>query len=176
MENQRMMENSAMLTLKDKIKDIRIAMMTTRDDTGHLRSRPMATHDIDVDGTLWFFTKEHSPKVDEIESIENDINLSYMSTNQNLFVSVSGKAVLVKDKAKINELWNPLLKAWFPQGLDDPELALLKVTIDQAEYWDAPSNRMIQVIGVIKAAITGKEYKPGEHGKMNFETPSPSET
>src|SRR5688572_2062197 len=105
--------------LKDKIKDIQFAMLTTVEQDDDLRSRPMATHDMDEDGTIWFFTYDDSPKVREIQ--RNDrVSLSYTDTGSETYVSAAGKAELVKDRAKINELWNDVLKAWFPQGKEDP--------------------------------------------------------
>jgi hypothetical protein len=83
-------------------------------------------------------------------------------------VSVSGRARLVRDKDKARELWNPTLRAWFPRGLDDPELALLCVTVTKAEYWDTPNSRMVQLVGFLKGALTGEPYRPGDNEKVNL--------
>jgi len=149
------------------IKDVKIAMLTTVDHDGSLRSRPMATQKAKFDGTLWFFTHASSPKIDEVEQT-HEVNLSYASPDDNTYVSVSGTAQLVRDAAKSKELWNPILKAWFPRGLEDPDLALLHVNVDKAEYWDSPSSTMVHIAGFVKAIATGKAYKPspGEHEKL----------
>ncbi|MGV3615421.1 MAG: pyridoxamine 5'-phosphate oxidase family protein [Fimbriimonas sp.] len=153
--------------LGEMIKGIRIAMLTTVDDDGTLRSRPMGTQDVDFDGDLWFFTQEHSPKVDEVER-EHQVNVAYADTDKNRYVSVSGRAVVVTDRAKIEQLWDPILKAWFPKGLDDPELALLKVSVEKAEYWDGPSSKVVQLVGFVKATLTGKPYDPGTNEKLDL--------
>lgn len=153
--------------LAELIKDSRIAMLTTVDQTGELRSRPMGTMSVEFDGDLWFFTKEHSPKVSEIMR-DNKVNVSYCDTGSQNFVSITGDAELITDKAKMAELWTPILKAWFPDGLEDPELSLLKITVTKAEYWDAPSSKIVQMIGFAKAAVTGKPYDAGEHGKIEL--------
>jgi hypothetical protein len=77
---------------------------------------------------------------------------------------------VVRDKAKAKELWNPLLKAWFPQGLDEPDLVLLNVKVEKAEYWDSPSGKMVQLAGLAKALATGHRYHadPGEHDKVEL--------
>lgn len=151
------------------IKDVKMAMLTTVNADGSLRSRPMATQKTDFDGDLWFFTRASSPKVSEVEET-HEVNVSYADPGGNTYVSVSGKAELVRDAAKNKELWNPILKAWFPKGLEDPELALLQVHVEKAEYWDSPSSTMVQVAGFVKAIATGKSYKasPGEHAKVDF--------
>ncbi len=151
------------------IKDIKFAMLTTADTDGTLRSRPMATQKTPFDGTLWFFTKASSPKVEEVEK-SHQVNLSYAAPDSNSFVSVSGLAVLVRDKKKAEELWNPLYKAWFPQGLEDPELALLKVHVEKAEYWDSPASTVVQIAGFVKAIATGQPYQANkqEHDKVQF--------
>jgi general stress protein 26 len=151
--------------LRDLIKGIRTAMLTTIDADGSLHSRPMATQEAELDGDLWFFTGASSPKVAEVGR-DRRVNLSYAAPDDNRYVSVSGTARLVLDKAKAKELWNPILKAWFPEGLDDPNLALLQVKVEKAEYWDAPSSKMVQLVGFLKAIATGERYEPGENEKL----------
>ena len=148
------------------IKGINVAMMTTRDDDGTLRSRPMQTQNHEFDGTLWFFTQASSHKVDEINH-EHQVNLSYAEPSDSRYVSVSGTATLVRDRAKIDELWTPVLKAWFPEGKDDPEVALLRVDVSKAEYWDVPTSTIVKLVGFTKAVLTGKQYWPGENEKLN---------
>jgi general stress protein 26 len=111
--------------LRGLIKDIDIAMLTTTDADGSLRSRPMGTQQAEFDGDLWFFTSADTTKVDEIER-DNRVNVSYAAP-KNRFVSVSGTAVLLNDREKMKELWSPIYKAYFPDGLDDPNLRLLKI-------------------------------------------------
>lgn len=152
--------------LHDLIKDIRFAMLTTVEEDGTLRSRPMATQEFEFDGDLWFFTAAHAPKVDEVQHNQH-VNVSYAEPKDQKYVSISGTAQLVRDRAKIEELWNPLFKAWFPQGLDDPELALLKVSVEKAEYWDSPSSKVVRLVGFAKALLTGKQIgNPGDNAKI----------
>jgi len=153
--------------LNDKIKGIRIAMMTTVETDGTLRSRPMATQDMEFNGDLWFFTHASTPKVDDVQH-DQQVNLGYAKPDENLFVSVSGTAQLVRDRQKINELWKPALKAWFPNGNEDPDLALLKVTVESAEYWDAPSGVMGRLYVVAKGLATGGKDSGGENVKLNI--------
>lgn len=154
--------------LAEKIKGIQIAMMTTVEDNGALRSRPMQTQQVEFDGDLWFFTSKSSTKVKEVDQ-HHEVNLSYAKPDDNTYVSVSGKASIVNDRKKMEELWNPLMKAWFPEGLDDPEITLIKVEVHDGEYWDAPSSKMVQFAKIVKAAVTGQEYKAGkdEHAKIS---------
>jgi general stress protein 26 len=153
--------------LGELIKDIRIAMLTTVTSDGRLRSRPMATQGTPFDGDLWFFTEKRSMKVDEIGE-QPQVNLSYMDAGSQRYVSVSGRAELVVDRAKAEELWRPVYQAWFPLGLDDPDLALLKVTVEAAEYWDSPSGTMTHLIGLVSALAKGQRYEPGEHEKVEL--------
>jgi general stress protein 26 len=153
--------------LWDMIKDVRVAMMTTVAEDGSLHSRPMATQQTDFDGDIWFFTGARSLKVFEVQR-DHKVNLSYANPDDERYVSVSGSATLVRDRKKAEQLWNPLHKAWFPKGLDDPDLAMLKVTVERAEYWDAPSSTMVQIAGFVKAMLTGERYEPGEHGKVDL--------
>ena len=150
------------------ISKVKYAMLTTADEDGTLRSRPMATQSPeDFDGDLWFYTRASAPKVGEVEH-EHQVNLAYAEPGDQLFVSVSGTANLVRDRAKAEQLWTPAMKAWFPKGTDDPDLALLKVHVEKAEYWDTPSSTIVHLVGFVKATVTGKAYKPGENEKITL--------
>lgn len=153
--------------LGELIKGIEIAMLTTALPDGSLRSRPMATQRAEFDGTLWFFCDDHSAKVHEVER-DRHVNVGYADPSHNRYVSVSGTANVSRDRAKVKELWTPALKAWFPDGPDDPRIALLRVDVESAEYWDAPSNTMVKVAGFVKAIATGRRYEPGENEKLNL--------
>jgi len=159
--------DEAVRKLAELIEGIQVAMLTTVDEGGTLRSRPMMTQQVEFDGDLWFFTRAGDPKVGEIGH-EHNVNVSYSNPDKQHYVSMSGKARLVRDRAKIEELWNPAYKAWFPEGLDDPEVALLKVGVEQAEYWDTPTSTVVHLAGLAKALVTGETYQPGENEKVNL--------
>lgn len=153
--------------LQELIKDIEYGMLTTKDH-GYLRSRPMASMgQIDQDAALWFFTDASSHKVAEAEQ-QNQVNVSFAAPDKQRYVSLSGTAELVRDREKMQELWRPALKAWFPKGLDEPNIALLKVTVEQAEYWDAPAGWVAKTMGFVKAVTTGERAKTSENAKINI--------
>lgn len=119
------------------VRDIPVALLTT-DDRGTLRSRPMVARQPTFDGTLWFFTRRSSHK--SIELGDNyHVNLSYAAPEQNAYVSVSGLAQVVRDAAKQRELWNEEVARWIPADPADEDVALLKVEVQQAEYWSGPA-------------------------------------
>jgi general stress protein 26 len=148
------------------IKDIRFAMMTSEDGEV-LRSRPMAASQRGFDGNLWFFTRLDSAKVREVRD-DDRVCLSYADPDHQNYVSVSGGAQLVRDPDELRAHWSEAIRVWFPKGLDDPDLALLKVEVQQAEYWDAPSSAMVHAYGYARAVLTGSPPRPGEHEKLSF--------
>jgi general stress protein 26 len=152
--------------LKTLTEGIDFCMLTTING-GQLRSRPMSTQEFGSDGELWFFTSDQTHKVDEIEA-DDRVNAAYSQPDDNVYVSVSGRASIVKDQQKIEELWNPILKAWFPEGLDDPTLCLLKVSVEEAEYWDSPNSKIVQLVGFVKALVTGQQADVGDYGRVNL--------
>jgi len=158
--------NEKLEKVRELIGDIRIAMMTTVDQGGHLQSRPMAALEMDESATIWFFTRKSSPKVDQIEQQERRVNLAFADVGDASYVSISGTADEIDDRAKINELWNPQAKAWFPDGKDDPELTLLRVHTNMAEYWDANNSTMVRLFQQAAAAITGNTPNMGENEKV----------
>ena len=163
-------EMALMTKLGELVKDINIAMLTTQEADGTLRSRPMATQNKKLDRFLWFFNGIDSTKSQEVAE-EPAVNLSYADPKSSRYVSISGRAKVVRDRQKMEELWTPFVKAWFPKGLDDPELGLLRVTVDQAEYWDAPSGKAVALFGLAKSLLTGRPYQ-GEgtqHEKLDLD-------
>jgi general stress protein 26 len=156
----------AIQKIKDLTEGIDFCMLTTN-DAGVLRSRPMSTQDTEFDGDIWFFTSEDTHKIEEIEK-DNRVAVAYSKPGDNTFISISGRASISKDRAKMKELWSPLLKAWFPEGLDDPKLCLLKVEAEQAEYWEGSSSTLVQLFGMVKAIATGQEADYGENKKLQL--------
>jgi general stress protein 26 len=158
-----------MRKLADLIDAAKIAMLTTEEADGSLRSRPLATLQLDSEGHLWFFTAMSSGKVEEIDQ-HRKVNLSYANVDKQDYVSVSGHARLLRDREKMKQLWTRWVEPWFPNGVDDPDLALLEVTIDEAEYWDAPASRMQRFFGLTRALSSGDTSGMGEHGKVRPRT------
>lgn len=156
----------AIRKFNELVRDIKFAMLTTEHEDGTLRSRPMVTQEADLDGTLWFFTGLSTHKVVEIRQ-HQQVNVSYAAPDDQRYVSVSGVSQTVRDQDKMRELWNPLYRAYFPKGLDDPDLTLLRVDVSEVEYWDSSSSRMARMAGWVKAIVTGNKDAMGEHGKID---------
>ena len=135
--------------LKELVDGIDFAMLTTIRPDGGLHSCAMATAAIDDDGVIWFFSGSQGQKIEAIKS-DSRVNLAYSDSSGQRYVSISGNAELVRDRVKAKELWSPLYETWFPNGLDDPNLILLKVHVRGAEYWDAAIGRMVQLVGFAK--------------------------
>lgn len=149
------------------IADIDIAMLTTRDEDGTLRSRPMGTQSKgEFNGTLHFFTDITSHKTIEVDD-DRDVNVSYAHPGSHKFASLSGVARISQEQEKLEQHWNPALKIWFPQGLDDPNLALLSVEVSKAEFWDS-YNKPATLLAMAKALITGTQPKLGEDKQLDF--------
>jgi general stress protein 26 len=154
--------------LAELIKEIDFAMLTTVDENdGTLRSRPMSTQKEPFDGDLWFFTEASAPKVDDVQR-EQQVNLAYADPKSQRYVSMSGTAQLVRDLEKKKQLWEPTHKIYFPNGPEDPNVALLKVTVSKAEYWESGSNPVTRMFDFAKALVTGDHEQLGENKKVNL--------
>ncbi|WP_414546241.1 pyridoxamine 5'-phosphate oxidase family protein [Nostoc sp. CCY0012] len=132
--------------LREIITDINSGMLTTVDQNGQLHSCPMCkSGEISSDGALWFFSYTHSQKVNDIQH-NQQVNVSFTSPDKQRYISVSGTAQLVTDRQKMQEKWQPELHTWLPKGLDEPDIILLKVNVNQADYWDSASSIQPQKI------------------------------
>lgn len=154
--------------IADLIKSIDFGMLTTLDAEGRLHSRPMSSNkEVEFDGDVWFFTYASTPKVYEIEN-KPYVNVAFSDPKSQSYVSLSGRAELVRDPEKIKQLWQPSLKAWFPKGVDEPDIALIKINADQAEYWDSPASPIAHAISLAKVALTGQAAQSGENEKVSL--------
>ena len=154
--------------LREMIKDIDFCMLTTIDEQGGPHSRPMSSNgDVDRNGDIWFFTQASSHKVSEINNSPK-VNVSFADPENHRYVSVTGRAQLDRDAKKIAELWRPEFKMWFPEGKDDPDIALLRIRLEKAEYWDSPSSTIASVVSFVSAFVTGKQPDVGENRKMEL--------
>lgn len=159
----------ALQKVREMVKDIDFCMLTTVDEDGDLHSRPMSVNgEIDPDGDMWFFTNESSHKVSEIEQLPK-VNVSFANPDDQRYVSISGTAQLVRDRNKIEELWKPEFKMWFPEGKDDPQIALLRVSLEKADYWDSPSSTIGYALSFVSSLVTGKEADFGENKKIDLD-------
>jgi general stress protein 26 len=141
------------------MNDATIATLATLDGN-QIVSRPMGLQQVEFDGDVWFFTYDGSNKIREIE-VNPNVNVAFESKNS--WVSLSGRAEVTDDRAKMEELWNVTLKAWFPDELDTDGIALLKIHADSAEYWDSSNSKVVSLFGMVKAAVTGKQAEGGEN-------------
>ncbi|WP_144873056.1 pyridoxamine 5'-phosphate oxidase family protein [Microbacterium sp. 1.5R] len=137
------------------IKDFRFAMLTTRNAEDRLVAHPLTVQEAEFDGDLWFLVGKGATFVTDLRA-DDRVGVSLSSNDS--WVSLSGRAELVDDRAKIKELWSPTVEAWFTDGPDDPEVGLLKFTAETAEYWDSPGGKIASLFSFVKSKITGEPY------------------
>lgn len=149
------------------IRDARICMLTTIAVDGRQVSRPMALQEAEFDGDLWFFAYADSAKVRQIR-VNPEVNVAFSDQRHHAWVSLPGTAREEYDRDRAERLWNPPLKAWFPDGLETPGLTLIKVHASSAEYWDSPNGTVVTLLGLAKAAVTGRPPTPGDNRAVDY--------
>ena len=164
-----MATNESVKKIAEMIEDVKVAILTSVGQNGMLHSRPMMVQDQEFDGDLWFITGKNTVKTDEIEANPN-VNVAFSDPDDDIYVSITGKARVVNDRAKIDELWSPVHKAWFPEGKDDPNITLLHVDPELAEYWDSSDRKLVQLVGFVKALAQGERYQGegSDHGTVKL--------
>lgn len=154
----------ALQKFKKMVNDINMCMLITNQEYNH--TRPMATIDVEENGTLWFFTDIRSVKVEEIH-VDHSVHLIYAHPGKESYLDIWGQAAIVTDKQTIKDKWSPFVKAWFPGGAEDPNLALLKIIPEDINYWDAESGKMVSFLKIIVGAVSGKPALSSDaHGKL----------
>lgn len=151
--------------LEQIAKDAGICMFVTRLDKLPQAARPMSVLDVDAEGNLWFFSHIHSNKNIHIIG-DNRVQLYFANKSSSEYLSIYGEATILNNKDKIRELWTPVAKAWFHEGVDDPNITLLKIHPKDAYYWDTKSNKLVALIKIAVSAITGNSNDDGVEGKL----------
>jgi general stress protein 26 len=141
------------IKLGELIRGIGVALLTTVERDGRFHTRPVQTLRLEADRTLWFFTDWSSPKAAELDQDER-VSLGYADPSKRVYIAVSGSGRLLRDTEKAKELWSIEQRAYYPIGPKDERLALLRVTIERAEYWIAPG-RASYLLAAAAAAVTG---------------------
>jgi general stress protein 26 len=147
--------------LNEIIDSVKTCMFTTTDEDCNVFSRPMLTIKIDNELNLWFFSKEDAEKVKEVSN-NKQVTLVYSHPGKNTYMNIYGSCSVVNDKEKMKEFWTPALKSWFPEGIEDPELCLIQVTVDEAVCWDNASNEMIPLV----KAASHNTYQTSEDAEI----------
>jgi general stress protein 26 len=149
----------AIRRIDELIRDVPVAMLTTTSARGWLRSRPMVAQRLPFDGSLWFLTSGTAAKASEVRN-RHRVNVSYSSPERDRYVSISGIAEVVVDRQRAAALWNASYEPWLPQGLDDPDLVLIRVNAEEAEYWDASAKKMVIVSELLQPRPVFRDVEP----------------
>ena len=155
-------------TLWNLIKDMKFGMLTHRHRDGTLQGHPLTTQNTSIDETsvLYFFVSEKSGVTARLRE-DGNVNVAYADPGADTYVSIAGTASTSTDRATLERLFNPVAKAWFPGGVDDPDLVLLEVRIVHAEYWNVKDSKVTQLFKMAKAALTGEPPRMGEHKELS---------
>ncbi len=159
--------DEAIIKLQELVNDIRTCMMITSGKTGARASRPMAAVDTDHMGNIWFFTNLQSNKIKDIE-LDHFVQLVFAHPGKDSYVDVRGRANIIIDKTSIKEKWTPMIKAWFPNGVDDPDICILQVKTDEIHYWDTENSKMVRILQAALSIVAGKPLVEGVHGELNL--------
>ncbi len=149
--------------LSTLIEDFSAAMLTTHDDDGALVGRPMTPLEMDAGGALWFFTNSQSEKAQHLRVA----NVCFSNSDHSTYISISGHGELHHDRVRIERLWTPFAKPWFPDGPSSPHLVLLKFTPALAEYWDAPHSKMVRMFAMAASIVAAKPIGLGHHDTLS---------
>lgn len=157
----------AVKKLQDMAKEVRICMFCTYDANNRLQTAPMSANKVDDEGNLWFISDKNSQRNQDLTT-NSTTDLIFGDPSNENFVSVHGSSEILYDKQLIKELWNPIAKTWFQGGVDDPNISIIKVTPNDAYYWDTKHGKMVSFLKIAVGAITGKTMDDGVEGKLTI--------
>ena len=158
---------AAKAKVHDMIAKTTFAMFATYDGRGNAHSRPMVAVRRDGDEALWFFTRADSRKAGELAR-DPRVLIDYADSGRQNYVSLVGRAAVSRSAGTARELWSEPLRTWFPDGPEYAAIALIRVEVESAEYWDSPSSAMVHAYGYVKARLAGEPPQPGDVGRVEM--------
>jgi general stress protein 26 len=162
--------DAAIAKARALLPSFRTAMLVTRgSEAGELHMRPMALQgDLSTfGGTLWFFSDDRSIKIREIER-DSRVFLAFQNEQESRYLQLAGTASAVTDRAKMRELYSPAMKAWFPDGVDDPHLMLIRIDVTNGTFWEAPGGIVHVLAAFTKSVVTKTPSKSGRAGTIEL--------
>ena len=148
------------------VKDVKFAMLTTTTADGHLHARPMTTQEKEYDGDLWFIGAKDTEAVVDMKA-RPQVNVSFASPSKGTYLSVNGTAELVDNQTKLSELWSDVYKVYFPKGKEDPNIQLIKVNANGAEFWEG-DGKVRTLFQVAKGLIKGEQPDLGKNDTVKL--------
>lgn len=159
--------NEAIGKIKEMAEDIKMCMFCTELSVRPIPTRPMTVLEVDDMGNLWFISSSKSNKNFEIKH-DDDVQLIFAKNSDSHYLSVFGKALIYKDKSHVEDIWTPVANTWFEEGKNDPDVSVIKVEPSDAYYWDTKYGKMVSMLKMAAAAVTGKTMDDrGVEGKLN---------
>ncbi len=158
--------NDAIDKIKSLVKSEQMCLFTTNLNTVPLSTRPMSAMETDDEGSIWFFSAKSSDKNHHIND-DPRVQLFFSNPSSSEFLSVYGSAVITTDREKIEKYWSPIIKAWFTEGKDDPEVTLIKVAPEESYYWDTKNNKVVSMVKILSSVVTGKTMDDGVEGTLS---------
>lgn len=152
--------------IKDMIHDSSVCFFCTKiKEDESFSTRPMSVQQVDDEGNCWFLSAGDSHKNAEISG-DASVQLLFQGSQYSDFLTLYGKAQVTIDKAKISELWQPILKAWFTEGENDPRITVIKVVPFEGYYWDTKHGKVVAMVKTAIGAILGKTYDDSIEGNI----------
>jgi general stress protein 26 len=158
-------QHEAVDKLRSLIKSAKVCMFQTLTANPPFSLRPMSPVETDDTGNIWFFSGRHSDKNHDITTNPH-VQLIFSNMQDSEFLSVYGMASIIDDRKRFEELWTPLVNVWFPGGVDDPELTLIKVTPITAHYWDTKDGKMVSMLKMAASMLSGRTMDGGVEGDL----------
>ncbi len=166
MSEKNLANEEAIAKLKEIAEDVGICMFCTELNNVPFSTRPMGLQEVDEYGNLWFLSSADSNKNFEIK-VDEKVQLIFAKSTNSHYLSVYGEATIYKDKNTIEEMWNPIAKAWFKEGKDDPNVTVIRVSPITSYYWDTKNGKIVSMIKIAIAAVTGISTGGGQEGKLD---------
>jgi general stress protein 26 len=156
----------ALHKIKEIVSQSPNCFFCTSQATGETRGvRPMNVRQVDAHGRLWFLSASDSHQNREIE-LDPSVQLFFQGSKHSDFLHLTGRAEITRDRAKVHELWEPMIKTWFTQGEDDPRITIIKFSPSEGYYWDTKHGSVIAFAKIMLGAVIGKTLDDSIEGKL----------
>jgi general stress protein 26 len=162
---QDLRSEEAINKIKELVNHNSICHFATMLTDAPAHTRPMSVAKVCDQGNFWFLSDKDSTKNSEL-LWDDHVQLFFSNNSDSEYMTAYGRATILTDREKIDELWTPIAKAWFTEGKNDPCISVIKLSPEEAYYWDIKSGKMVSMLKILASAVAGKTFNEGVQGEL----------
>ena len=168
MSTENLQNKEAIEKLQELVNKIDVGMICTYPkDNDYVHAVPMSRQEVDEEGNIWYLFSSESDTFKNLQA-SNKVSVLFSQPSDYNFLNINGTATISEDRERIDKYWNKFVEGWFEKGKEDSRIRILKITVEDAHYWDTKSNKLLTFFKVVASGISGSKLDVGREGSLDI--------